>query len=194
MMRLGIFAVVGVLSLVGCSASSAFFMQGQSALAAGDYERAAHAFSLALVEDPRHVGALTSLGIAYYRTDALEAAIDALERAAAIAPDEPRIRLYLGLASLRQGQLDVARQHLAAFLERRPNRSVAEHTLRALTMLEDATLSDSLRDYIAYSLETTVQQEQRVEALREQVRALEAERVVRPYPLLFRRSRLRRSP
>jgi Flp pilus assembly protein TadD len=191
MIRLGIFAVVGLLGLTGCSASTAFVMQGQNALAAGDYDRAAHAFSLALVENPQHVGALTSLGIAYYRKEAFEAAIDALERAEVIAPDDPRIRLYLGLAYLRQGQLDVARQHLTAFLERIQNRSVAGQTLRTLTVLEEATLSESMREYIAHSLETTVQQEQRVEALRRQVRALEAQRYFRPYPLVFRRSRTR---
>ena len=191
MIRLGIFAVVGLLSLMGCSASTAFVMQGQNALAAGDYDRAAQAFSLALLENPQHVGALTSLGIAYYRQEAFEAAIDALERAEAIAPDEPRIRLYLALAYLRQGQLDALRQHLTAFLERVQNRSVAGHTLRTLTVLEEATLSEGMREYIAYSLETTVQQEQRVEALREQVRVLEAQRYFRPYPLVFRRSRTR---
>ena len=191
MIRLGILAVVGLLGLTGCSASTAFVMQGQNALAAGDYDRAAHAFSLALVENPQHVGALTSLGIAYYRKEAFEAAINALERAEVIAPDDPRIRLYLGLAYLRQGQLDVARQHLTAFLERMQNRSVAGQTLRTLTVLEEATLSEGLREYIAHSLETTVQQEQRVEALRKQVQALEAQRYFRPYPLVFRRSRTR---
>jgi tetratricopeptide (TPR) repeat protein len=191
MIRLGIFAAVGLLSLMGCSASTAFVMQGQNALAAGDYDRAAQAFSLALLENPQHVGALTSLGIAYYRQEAFEAAIDALERAEAIAPDDPRIRLYLALSYLRQGQLDALRQHLTAFLERVQNRSVAGHTLRTLTVLEEATLSEGMREYIAYSLETTVQQEQRVEALREQVRVLEAQRYFRPYPLVFRRSRTR---
>jgi Flp pilus assembly protein TadD len=191
MIRGGIFAVVSVLSLMGCSASTAFVMQGQNALAAGDYDRAAHAFSQALVEHPQHAGTLTLLGIAYYRQEAFEAAIDALERAEALAPDEPRIRLYLGLAYLRQGQLDVARQQLAALLERMQPRRAVEHTLRTLTVLEEATLSEGMRDYIAYSLETTVQQEQRVEALREQVRALEAQQYFRPYPLVFRRSRTR---
>lgn len=140
MIRRGIFAVVSILSLVGCSASTAFFRQGQSAMAAGDYDRAAQAFSLALVENPQHIGALTSLGIAYSRREGFEAAIDALERAEAMAPDEPGIRLYLGLAYLRQGQLDVAHQYLAAFLERTRNRTIAEHTLRTLAVLKDATL------------------------------------------------------
>lgn len=191
MIRRGIFAVVSILSLVGCSASTAFYRQGQSAMAAGDYDRAAQAFSLALVENPQHIGALTSLGIAYYRREGFEAAIDAFERAEAMAPDEPSIRLYLGLAYLRQGQLDVAHQYLAAFLERTRNRTIAEHTLRTLAVLKEATLPESLRDYIAYSQETAVQQEQRLQALREQVRALEAERSFRRYPLVLRRSRAR---
>jgi tetratricopeptide (TPR) repeat protein len=144
-----------------------------------------------LVDNPQHVGALTSLGLAYYRQEAFEAAIDALERTAVLAPDDARIRLYLGLACLRQGQLEAARQQLAAFLERTRNRSIADHTLRAVTVLEDAPLSDSQRDYLAYSLETAVQQEQRVQALREQVRSLELERSFRGYPLVLQRSRRR---
>lgn len=189
MMCLGIFAVISVLSLRGCSASTAFVMQGQSAMATGEYDRATHAFPLALVENPQHIGALTSLGTAYYRQEIFEAAINALERAEVIAPDEPRIRLYLGLASLRQGKFDAAHQYLAAFLERTRNRRIAEHALRTLTVLEDATLPDSLRDYLAYSLETAVQQEQRLQALHEQVHALEAARSFRRYPLVLRRSR-----
>jgi Flp pilus assembly protein TadD len=74
------------------------------------------------VEDRQHVGALTVLGIAHYRQDAFEGAIDALERAQALTPDEPRIRLYLGLAALKQGQVDQAQQHLATFLERPQSR------------------------------------------------------------------------
>jgi tetratricopeptide (TPR) repeat protein len=191
MIHLGIIAAFGVLGLMGCSATTGFVRQGQHALAAGDYDRATQAFSLALVENPQHVGALTSLGIAYYRQEAFEAAIDALERAEALAPDDPRVRLYLGLAYLRQGQIEVARQQLTVLLERMRNRRVAEQTLRTLTVLQEATLPESMWEYIAYSLETTVQQEQRIEALRKQVQALEAQRFFRPYPLVLRRSRTR---
>jgi tetratricopeptide (TPR) repeat protein len=187
----GALAAVAALYLAGCSAATAFMMQGERALAARDYQRAAQAFSLALVENPQHVGALTALGVTYYRQEAFEAAIDALERAQAIAPADGQIRFYLGLAYLRQGQLDAARQQLAAFLERPRSRAIAEHTLRALTLLEEASLSEGVRDYIAYSLETAVQQEERTEVLRERVRALEAERYLRPYPLVLRPLRKR---
>src|SRR6266511_1536908 len=172
----GLLVLFTCLGLAGCSATTAFYMQGHSAMAAGDYDRAAQAFSLALIENPQHVGALTALGMTHYRQEAFDAAIDVLERARALAPDEPRIRLYQGLADLRQGQVDQARQHLAAFLELNQNRSLAEQTLRTLTVLEEPTLPGSIREYIAYSLEAAFQQEQRVETLRERVQVLEAQR------------------
>jgi tetratricopeptide (TPR) repeat protein len=166
-------------------------MQGDSAMAAGDYDRAAQAFSLALIENPQHVAALTALGIVHYRQDALDAAVDVLERAQALAPDDPRVRLYQGLAYLRQGQPDQARQHLSAFLERNQSRSLAEQTLRTLTVLEEPTLPGSIREYVAYSLEAAFQQEQRVEILRDRVQALEAQRQLATYPLVLRGPKVR---
>jgi tetratricopeptide (TPR) repeat protein len=187
----GLLVLFTCLGLAGCSATTAFYMQGHSAMAAGDYDRAAQAFSLALIENPQHVGALTALGMTHYRQEAFDAAIDVLERAQALAPDEPRIRLYQGLADLRQGQVDQARQNLAAFLELNQNRSLAEQTLRTLTVLEEPTLPGSIREYIAYSLEAAFQQEQRVETLRERVQVLEAQRQLPAYPLVFRGARTR---
>jgi tetratricopeptide (TPR) repeat protein len=187
----GLLVLFTCLGLAGCSATTAFYMQGHSAMAAGDYDRAAQAFSRALIENPQHLGALTALGMTHYRQEAFDAAIDVLERAQALAPNDPRIRLYQGLADLRQGQVDQARQHLAAFLELNQNRSLAEQTLRTLTVLEEPTLPGSIREYIAYSLEAAFQQEQRVETLRERVQVLEAQRQLPVYPLVFRGARTR---
>ena len=191
MIRHGLPVLFACLCLAGCSAATAFYMQGNSALAAGDYDRAAQAFSLALVENPQHVGALTALGITHYRQEAFDAAVDVLERAQTLAPDDPRIRLYQGLVALRQGQFDQARQRLAAFLEVNQNRSLAEQTLRTLTVLAEPALPGSIREYVAYSLEAAFQQERRVEALRQQLQALEADRRLPPYPLVFTSPRVR---
>ena len=191
MIRHGLPVLFACLCLAGCGAATAFYMQGNSALAAGDYDRAAQAFSLALVENPQHVGALTALGITHYRQEAFDAAVDVLERAQTLAPDDPRIRLYQGLVALRQGQFDQARQRLAAFLEVNQNRSLAEQTLRTLTVLEEPALPSSIREYVAYSLEAAFQQERRVEALRQQLQALEADRRLPSYPLVFTRPRVR---
>jgi Flp pilus assembly protein TadD len=172
--------LLSLCGLLGCSASAAFYDQGLRALAAGDYARAAQALSLTLVEAPQHVGALTALGIAYYRQDADDAAIEPLERAHAFAPADPRIRLYLGLALLKQGKLDEAREHLAAFLEGTRSRVLREQAVRALGVLGEAHLSQAVRAYLADSLDAALQQEQQIAALREEVRTLEAQRVYSP--------------
>jgi len=172
--------LLSLYGLLGCSASAAFYHQGLRALAAGDYARATEALSLALVEAPQDVGALTALGIAYYRQDAVDAATEPLERAHALAPADPRIRLYLGLALLKQGQLDQARQHLAAFLEGTRSRVLQEQAVRVLSVLGEAHLSEAVRAYLADSLDAALQQEQQIAALREEVRTLETQRVYRP--------------
>lgn len=181
--------LIGLFCLTGCSASTAFYLQGARALAAGDYDRAAQALSFALVENPQHVGALTALGIAHYRKDAFDAAIDALERAQALTPTDPQISLYLGLSYLRQGQGDQARQQVAAFLAQTRSRALSEQVLRVMTVLEDSALSDAVREYLAHSLEAAVQQEQRIEALRQRVRSLEAQQQLRTSPLVIGSSR-----
>jgi Flp pilus assembly protein TadD len=170
--------LVGLCGLLGCGVSGALYHQGLSALAAGDYDRAVHALSAALVETPQHVGALTALGIAYYRQDAFDAAIEALDRAHALAPDDPRIQLYRGLSWLKQGQLDQARPELMAFLARTRSRALQEQTVRGLAVLDDAPLSDTVREYVAYSLDTAFQQERQLDALRAQISHLEAQRWV----------------
>jgi Flp pilus assembly protein TadD len=191
MLRHWVGVLIWLFCLAGCSASTAFYLQGTRALATGDYDRAAQTLSLALVENPQHVGALTALGIAHYRQEAFDAAIDALERAQALAPTDPRISLYLGLSHLRQGQRDQARQQVAAFLEQTRNRVLAEQALRVMAVLEEAALSDPVREYVAHTLEAVVQQEQRLQALREQVHALEAQRQLRTYPLVIRSQKSR---
>jgi tetratricopeptide (TPR) repeat protein len=177
--------LLSLCGLLGCSASAAFYHQGLRALDAGDYAQATHALSLALVEEPQHVGALTVLGLAHYHQGAVDAAIDALERAQALAPDDPRIQLYLGLAALKQGQVDQARHHFAAFLERTRNRALQEQALRVISVLDEPTLSDAVRAYLADSLDTVFQQAQQVEALRQEVHTLEAQQGYRPIRRIY---------
>lgn len=191
MLRQWLPALIALVCLTGCSASTAFYMQGNRALAAGDYDRAVHAFSSALIENPQHVGALTALGIAQYRRGAFSAALEALERAQYLDPYDPSIQLYLGLSYLRLGQPDQSRQHLSALLERMPNVVVREQAVRAMSVTQEANLSDGVREYVAYSLEQTIQQEQRVAALADRVRTLETQQLYRPAPQVIQSTRCR---
>jgi len=183
--------VIALVCLSGCSASTAFYMQGNRALAAGEYDRAIHAYSSALIENPQHVGARTALGVAHYRRGSFPAAIQALEEAQSLDPYDPRIQLYLGLSYLRLGQPDRSRQHLTALLEQIPNFIVREQAMRAMSVTQEADLSDSVREYVAHSLEQTIRQEQRVAALGERIRILETQQLYRPAPHVIRSTRCR---
>jgi tetratricopeptide (TPR) repeat protein len=168
--------LLGLCGLLGCRASSALYQQGLSALAAGEYDRAVHALSWALVETPQHGGALTVLGIAYDRQDAFDAAVGALDRAHTLAPDDPRIHRYRGLSWLKQGQLDQARPELVAFLARTRGRASQEQRVRGLAVLDLAPLSDVVRESVADSLEAAFSHEQQLDALRMQISHLEGQR------------------
>lgn len=191
MLRQWVPVVIALLCLTGCSASTVLYMQGNRALAAGEYDRAVHAFTSALIENPQHVGARTALGIAQYRRGSFDAAIQALEDAQYLDPYDPRIQLYLGLSYLRLGQPDKSRQHLGALLEQMPNFVVREQAIRAMSVTQEANLSDGVREYVAYSLEQTIQQEQRVAALAERVRTLETQQLYRPAPQVIQSTRCR---
>lgn len=183
--------LIGLVCLSGCSASTAFYLQGNRAMAAGDYDRAAQAFSSALSENPQHVGALIALGIANYRRGAFDAAVDNLEHAQSLVPYDPSVRLYLALAALRLGRLDRTREQLQGFLVQVPSLRVREQTARAIGLLEEANLSDHVREYLAYSLEQGVEREQAVESLAQRVRTLEVEALYRPPPQVVQSTRCR---
>jgi len=183
--------LIGLVCLAGCSASTAFYLQGNRAMAAGDYDRAAQAFSSALIENPQHVGALLALGIANYRRGAFDAAVDALERAQSLVPHDPSARLYLALASLRLGRLDRTREQLQGFLAQVPSLRVREQTARTIALLDEANLSDHVREYMAHSLEQGVEREQALESLAQRVRTLEVEALYRPPPQIIQSTRCR---
>ena len=72
------------------------------ALAAGDYETAERGFQSVLRQQPRHVAALSNLGVIYSHTNRADQAIAAYQRALKVSPDDKAILLNLGLVYLRQ--------------------------------------------------------------------------------------------
>lgn len=87
-----------------CAAEPAkeVFDRAVRALAAGDYETAEHGFQSVLREQPRHVAALSNLGVIYSRTNRSDQAIAVYRRALQVSPDDKAILLNLGLVYLRQ--------------------------------------------------------------------------------------------
>ena len=71
-------------------------------LAAGNYESAERGFQTVLREQPRHIAALSNLGVIYSRTNRADQAIGVYRRALQASPDDKAILLNLGLVYLRQ--------------------------------------------------------------------------------------------
>ena len=72
------------------------------ALAAGDYETAERGFQSVLREQPRHIAALSNLGVIYSRTNRADKAIAVYRRALEVSPNDKAILLNLGLVYLKQ--------------------------------------------------------------------------------------------
>jgi tetratricopeptide (TPR) repeat protein len=72
------------------------------ALAAGDYETAERGFKSVLREQPRHIAALSNLGVIYSRTNRADQAIAVYQRALKVSPDDKALLLNLGLVYLKQ--------------------------------------------------------------------------------------------
>jgi len=69
-----------------------------------NWPRAIEAYQRALAEFPRDVGALTSLGLAYYSAGQLESALESYQQASALAPDDPALYERIGKVQEELGQ------------------------------------------------------------------------------------------
>ncbi len=96
---------------VGCASA---VTEGQLALRQGRYVEAEGFFNEALAKDPGRTDALVGLGIAQYKAGQVDQAIESLEKAVPIRPNEPSVRLYLALAYLKREDTEKAEQQLTA--------------------------------------------------------------------------------
>jgi tetratricopeptide (TPR) repeat protein len=93
--------------------------------------------------DPNDPKKLTALGTAYAQYGDLQAALDPLQRAAALDPQSPQMQYNLALVYFQLNQLEEARKPLARALERWPD-------LFQLNFLYGAVLAKSGDDQDAY--------------------------------------------
>jgi tetratricopeptide (TPR) repeat protein len=128
--------------------------QGQMALRQGRYVEAEGFFNEALAKDPGRTDALVGLGIAQYKEGQTDQAIESLEKAVQIRPNEPSVRLYLALAYLKRGETEKAEQQLAALRALKIDSRVGDQVQQALDLIKQGPLSDSVRNFIVGSLET----------------------------------------
>lgn len=147
--------------------------EGQSALQKGHFVEAEGYFSQALAADPGRTDALVGLGIAQYKQGEIDQASDTLQKALQVRPNEPSVRLYLGLAYLQNRDSVQAEQQLSALRSLDIDPRVAQQIGRALEVIRQGPLSDPVRDFLVGSLETQAQlsrdaEEARLQAQRAQ--------------------------
>ncbi len=147
--------------------------EGQAALHQGRFAEAEGHFSQALAADPGRTDALVGLGIAQYKQGEIDQASDTLQKALQVRPNEPSVRLYLGLAYLQNRDPLQAEQQLSALRSLDIDPRVAQQIDRAIEVIRQGPLSDPVRNFLAGSLETEAQlsrdaQEARLQAQRAQ--------------------------
>jgi len=131
--------------------------EGQSALHKGRFAEAEGYFSQALAADPGRTDALVGLGIAQYKQGEIDQASDTLQKAVQVRPNDPSVRLYLGLAYLQNRDSVQAEQQLSALRSLNIDPRVAQQIGRALEVIRQGPLSDPVREFLVGSLETQAQ-------------------------------------
>jgi tetratricopeptide (TPR) repeat protein len=150
-MRRALLLLAVIALAAGCASA---VVQGQMALRQGRYVEAEGYFNEALAKDPGRTDALVGLGISQYKQGQIEEAIESLEKAVPIRPNEPSVRLYLALAYLKKGNTDQAEQQLTALRSLRIDSRVGDQVQQALDLIKQGPLSDSVRSFLVGSLET----------------------------------------
>lgn len=93
--------------------TESYYQLGQIALDAGDFSGTLADDAKVLARDPRHGGAWTNSGIAYFRLKQYDQAASSLQQAISIAPDYQPAHYYYGLTLARLGKKPEAEHELA---------------------------------------------------------------------------------
>jgi len=139
----------------GCATTP--YSEGQSALQKGRYVEAEGYFTQALAADPGRPDALVGLGIAQYKQGEIDKASDTLEKVLQVRPNEPSVRLYLGLAYLRNEDTLQAEEQLTALRSLDIDPRIGRQIDRALEVMKQGPLSGTVREFLIGSLETEAQ-------------------------------------
>jgi len=130
--NLGLYAWL-VLALLGQS-SSALIRQGQEDLAAGRYSRAEEEISQALKAEPSNWSLWYYLGVARVQLKETGPAMEAFEKARALAPEEAPAYFGLGLLYMQNGEVEKALEAYRDGLARDANDVAANQNYALLLM------------------------------------------------------------
>ncbi len=127
--------VLGYLYLLGRETPANLLEQGNTALAAQDYETAREAFEKVLEKEPDNVAAYRGLGWTLYETGLYEQAETSFESALGLAPDDLEAQQGKGRSAYAAGRYEAAVESLQFWSERAVN-DVEAHRLTGWTFYQ----------------------------------------------------------
>lgn len=140
-------AIILFLLIAGCGAR--MYREGNIAFERGNYSEAIDKLQRAADEDPDNIDIWRQLGIAYYRTDQHERAVDALNQALLIDPHDPPSVLYLGLSHEVLGENEAALQTYRAYLSFAQEGQMTDRIRKRIRYLQDQEIQQEVRAIIA---------------------------------------------
>ena len=140
-----IVGAIGVIAVAGACATVA--RPGRNNIAQLEKARDAN---------PRSLGALRALGIAYYKNERYKDALDVLKKASALAPNDGVTSLYLGMSAEQTNDLTTARQAYSSYLSFGRTQPVRAQLRARLAMLSRRELELAAKR--AVELESTLSQ------------------------------------
>jgi Flp pilus assembly protein TadD len=93
----------------------------------GKYRTAERQYQQILSTDPNNLGALSNLGVVYFRTGNIRAAESTLKKALAIAPNDDFVLTTLGIVHYQQSRFDDALMELRRAIDINPNSATAHN-------------------------------------------------------------------
>jgi Tfp pilus assembly protein PilF len=95
----------------------------------GKYRTAERQYQQILTTDPNNLGALSNLGVVYFRTGNIRAAESTLKKALTIAPNDDFVLTTLGIVHYQQSRFDDALMELRRAIDINPNSATAHNYL-----------------------------------------------------------------
>ena len=95
----------------------------------GKYRTAEKQYQQILATDPSNLGALSNLGVVYFRTGNIRAAESTLKKALTIAPNDDFVLTTLGILHYQQSRFDDALVELRRAIDINPNSATAHNYL-----------------------------------------------------------------
>lgn len=104
-----------------------YFNQGVELQRQGDYQGAQQAYEKSLALNPQRIEAHANLGLVYLQLGAPDKAIPSLSKALTGKSEATAVRMYLGLAYFRAGQVEAAERELQLTTKQQPGNAQAQH-------------------------------------------------------------------